>query len=449
MKRIPATILAILMLITSAACSNTPSPASSAAPQATTPASQAAPASQAPAATEEPVTIKLFSNLPDRKSGQGLLEETLIQNYEAEHKNVKIEVEALQDEAYKQKFKAYTSSNSLPDVMAVWGQPAFIDPVINSGYLAELKDDYSGYNFIKGSLNGFSKDGKVYGLPRNTDMMVFYYNKKIFKDNGVEVPKTMDDLVAMGKKFNGLGITPCVMDGKDKYPLAIMYSDFVMKTTGDNKLVPKAASGGGFSDPAFLKSAQNMSALIGKDFFQKSFSATDYGAARNMFAQSKAATYYMGAWEMGMVTDETLPEDFRKNIGIFMMPSVSGGAGKATDIAAWNGGGYSVSANSKVKTQAIEFLNYIYKPENWAKNAWQMGLCFPAQNFDQYLTGKETEVQTALTDILSKSTSISGTPINDCGTPAFKTACEDLSQQFAVGMITPEQYIQKLNDALK
>ncbi len=446
-KSITAIILASFMLMASAACSNTPGVASSAAPPASTPASQEAQVSST--AAEAPVTIKLFSNLPDRKSGMGLLEETLIQNYKTEHKNVTIEVEALQDEAYKQKFKAYTSSNSLPDVMAVWGQPAFIDPVINSGYLAELTDDYSSYNFFKGSLTGFSKDGKVYGLPRNTDMMVFYYNKKIFADNGVEVPKTMDDLIALGKKFNGLGITPCVMDGKDKYPLAIMYSDLVMKTTGDSSLVPKAISGGALSDPAFLKSAQNMSTLIGKDFFQKSFSATDYGAARNMFAQGKAATYYMGAWEMGMVTDESLPEEFRKNIGIFMMPAVTGAAGKVTDIAAWNGGGYSIAANSKVKTQAIDFLNYLYKPENWAKNAWQMGLGLPAQNFDQYLTGKETEVQTTLADILSKSTSISGTPINDCGTPAFKTACEDLSQQFAVGMITADQYVQKLNDSLK
>lgn len=445
-KRITAILLAAVMMMASAACSNGGSTAASSQQPASTPASQAE--SAAPA--EEPVTIKLFSNLPDRKSGMGLLEETLIQNYKTEHKNVSIEVEALQDEAYKQKFKAYTSSNSLPDVMAVWGQPAFIDPVINSGYLAELTDDYSSYNFFKGSLNGFSKDGKVYGLPRNTDMMVFYYNKKIFADNGVEVPKTLDDLIALGKKFNGAGIVPCVMDGKDKYPLAIMYSDLVMKTTGDGTLVPKAIGGGGLSsDPNFLKAAQSMKSLVSDNFFQKSFSATDYGAARNMFAQGKAATYYMGAWEMGMVTDESLPEDFRKNIGLFMMPTINGAAGKETDIAAWNGGGYSIAANSKVKTQAIDFLNYLYQPDNWAKNAWQMGLGMPAQSFDKYMTGKESDVQKQLSDILSKSTNITGTPINDCGTPGFKTACEDLSQQFAVGMVTPEQYIQKLDEALK
>ena len=130
----------------------------------------------------EPVTIKVFSNLPDRTTGQGLLEQNIIDSYMTANTNVTIEVEALQDEAYKTKFTAYTASNNLPDVVSVWGQPAFIDPVINSGYLAELNAaDYADYHFVDGSINGFSKDGKIYGLPRNTDIFSIYYNKQILQ----------------------------------------------------------------------------------------------------------------------------------------------------------------------------------------------------------------------------------------------------------------------------
>lgn len=48
----------------------------------------------------EAVTIKLFSNLPDRKNGQGLVEQMIIDEYMAANQNVKIEVEALDEEAY-------------------------------------------------------------------------------------------------------------------------------------------------------------------------------------------------------------------------------------------------------------------------------------------------------------------------------------------------------------
>ena len=54
----------------------------------------------------------------------------------------------------------------------------------STGVLAELDEaDYSDYGFISGSLEGFKKDGKLYGLPRNTDVAAFYYNEKIFKEN--------------------------------------------------------------------------------------------------------------------------------------------------------------------------------------------------------------------------------------------------------------------------
>ena len=60
------------------------------------------------------ITLKVFSNLPDRKNGQGLVEQMIIDDYMKENTNVKIEVEALDEEAYKTKFKAY-SMEGMPD----------------------------------------------------------------------------------------------------------------------------------------------------------------------------------------------------------------------------------------------------------------------------------------------------------------------------------------------
>ena len=135
---------------------------------------------------DDEVTLKVFSNLPDRKNGQGLVEQMIIDDYMEENPNVKIEVEALDEEAYKTKFKAY-SMEGMPDVVSIWGQPAFLDEVLDAGVLAELnQDDYKDYGFISGSLDGFMKDGKLYGLPRNTDVAGFYYNQKMFEDNGWE-----------------------------------------------------------------------------------------------------------------------------------------------------------------------------------------------------------------------------------------------------------------------
>ena len=109
------------------------------ADSAATDTADATEASDDSAATGEAVTLKLFSNLPDRKNGQGLVEQTIIDEYMAENPNVTIEIEALDEESYKTKFKAY-AMDDMPDVVSIWGQPAFLDEVLDAGVLAELNE---------------------------------------------------------------------------------------------------------------------------------------------------------------------------------------------------------------------------------------------------------------------------------------------------------------------
>lgn len=412
-----------------------------------------------PAATDKPagsdapkeVKLKFFSNLPDRAAGQGKLEQQLIDNYMKENKNVKIEVEALQDEPYKQKFKAYATGNQLPDIYMVWGQASFFQPVMKSNYAAELNaSDYKDYGFFPGSLDGFSLNGKLYGLPRNTDFVVLYFNKDIFAKNNVKVPTNVAEMVEAAKAFRAKGIAPCAMNGKDKWAISILFQDLVLKEGGDQKLINKALAGEVkfSSDPIFAKAAKDLKELMDVKFFQDSFTSADYGAANNLFAQEKAAMYYMGSWEVGMASNKDFSDSFKKNLDVVKFPVVKDGKGKDTDLVAWNGGGYAVSANSPQKAEAIKLLNYMMKPDNWAKLGWQQGLVVPGQKYDNFMSGSETDLQKKLTSILGASTSLSGVTFNDNLTPDFKTSSEDLSQQVAAGMITPEKFLSELDAAV-
>ena len=397
------------------------------------------------------VTIKFFSNLPDRTAGQGRLEQLLIENYIKANPGVEVKVEALQDEPYKQKFRVYTAGNQLPDLFMVWGQPAFFDPIMKGGYAAELnKNDYKDYGFFEGALDGFSMNGKLYGLARNTDLMVLYYNEKIFKDHKVKVPTTYDELVTAIKAFRKAGITPIAQNGRDCWVLNILYQDLVMKESGDPTLIYQALDQKvKFADHKhLLAAAQDLQALINLGIFQDSFVAADYGAARNLFGQEQAAMYYMGAWETGLAADENFSASFRNNVSVVPFPGMVGkGKGQATDLMGWFGGGYAVSASSPVKAEAIKLLNYIMAPENWAKNAWQLGLVIPGQKYDQFMTGQENKLQIQISEIINQSTSFSGTPWNDAATPGFKVDSETLIQEFAAGMKTPQEFLRACDQA--
>ena len=396
----------------------------------------------------EPVTIKLFSNLPDRNNGQGLVEQKIIDEYMSENTNVTIEVEALDEEAYKTKFKAY-AMDGMPDVVSIWGQPAFLDEVLDAGVLAELNEaDYADYEFVAGSLNGFKKDGKLYGLPRNTDVALFYYNQKMFEDNGWEVPTTYEELLALAEKINAAGYSPVAMDGGDGWPMAIYLSDLMVRINGDCKdVISKAIASGDFSDPVFAKATQLLADSAAAGLFQKGYDSQDYGTAMNLFTNGQAAMYYMGSWDASMALNEDIPQEIRDNIRAFTMPAVEGGVGKNTDIAAWNGGGYAVSASSEVKEEAVKFLNYMYQTDKLSKYGWENGVGMSAQDQSAYMSGNETELQLQILDLLNNSTSVSGTPVNDCGPSAFKTAIESEIQSVSNGTENVDDFLTNIGKA--
>lgn len=400
---------------------------------------------------DDKVTLKVFTNLPDRKNGQGLVEQQIIDEYMKENKNVTIKVEALDEEAYKTKFKAY-SMEGMPDVVSIWGQPSFLDEVLDAGVLAELnEDDYKDYGFISGSLDGFKKDGKLYGLPRNTDVAGFYYNEKMFKENGWTVPKTYDELLELAKKINDKGIIPLAMDGGDGWPMAVYLSDILYKLTGSDysSTVSDAIKKGDFSDANIKKATEILKQTADAKMFQKGYDSQDYGTAQNLFTNGQAAMFYMGSWEASMALNEDIPKEIRENIRVFTMPIIDGGKGKATDIADWNGGGYAVSSKSEHKEEAIKFLNYMYQPDKLSKYGWENGVGMSAQDQSAYMTGKETKLQMQFVDAVNNATSLSGTPINDCGPSTFKTSIESEIQSVSNGSKSVDDFLKIIGDSCK
>lgn len=412
---------------------------------------KAAPAANTqPAKTDEKVTLTFFTNNSDRSAGQGKIEQALIDQYMKEHPNIEIKVETLSpDPQYQDKIKVYNASNNLPDIISSWGNTGFLQPLIKNNALAEIdKNSLKDAGFISAALDGFSSGGKLYGFPRNSDFWVMYYNKKVFADNGIQVPQTEADLLSAVDKLKAKKIVPIAMDGQDPWTSGIWFDTLVQRSSGTWDTSKKAMDRtGSYKDPAVTAAATSIQKWVKAGAFGDGFLNNDYGAARNMFGQGKAAMYMMGEWEMGMVTDANFPDDVKNNIGAFILPTVDGGKGTTGDLTAWFGGGYSVSNNSKHKKEAIDFLTWMFRPDGWAKAVWQNGITFPAQKYDQFQTGKETPVQKDLTAIFSSSKTFSGTVSQDKFTPDTVKTYYDSLQKLESGKLTPQDLTNIIDDA--
>ncbi|RKP57284.1 extracellular solute-binding protein [Cohnella endophytica] len=451
-----ALTLALVAMVLAACGKNNDGKSASESPSASASDTPSASASDTPSASAsaepsaEPYTLTFFTNNSDRTVGQGKMEQDLIDQYMKENPNVTIKVETLSpDPQFQDKIKVYNASNSLPDIFTAWGNTNFLSPLIKSGALAEIdRSTLSEHGFIDAALDGFSSDGKLYGLPRNSDFFGLYYNKKIFADNGIEVPTTEADLLAAFTKLKAKNIVPIAMDGRDQWVSGLWFDNMLERASGTFDTSKNAMDRtGSFKDPAVIQAAAAMQKWIDAGAFGKGFLNQDYGAARNMFGQGKAAMYMMGEWEMGMAADENFPQEIRDNIGAFAFPTIEGGKGVTTDLAAWFGGGYAIANNSKHKAESIAFLTWMFKPENWAKGVWQNGITFPGQKYDQFMTGNETAVQKDLSQMFNTATSYSGTVAQDKFTADTQKTFYDALSQLELKKLTPEEFSNTIDGA--
>ena len=402
-------------------------------------------------AEEKEVTLRFFSNLPDRTQGEGFLEQTQIDAYMEEHPNVKVEVEALQDDSYEAKLQAYMQSGNMPDVFNIWAAPYFFEPLTKGSYAAELNaEDYQDWNYTEGALEAFTKDGKLYGLPKTVDFWTVLYNENLFKEYGVEVPTTVDEYIEAAKVFAEDGISLVSLGGKEIYTTSNTIQNLIIRTTGDAQAYRDALYSAELeTDQDVLDGVEAFKKMVDNNVFTPSFTQDDYGTARNLFIQGQAAMFFCGSWEMGIGADQSIDEEMRQSIRAAKFPLVDGGKGTVDQLQEWFGSGYSVSADSENKETAIEFLNYIMQPDVFAKNCWEQQVKIPPMDFEKYRTVEETNVQKDLLDIMNSGTSASF----DCTTydisASFGVNASQITTELETGMITPEEYLEKLDEAVK
>ncbi len=89
----------------------------------------------------------------------------------------------------------------------------------------------------------------------------------------------------------------------------------------------------------------------------------------------------------------------------------------------------------------------MYQPDKLSKYGWENGVGLSAQDQTSYTTGKETELQKQIMSLLTDATSMSGTPINDCGPSAFKTVIESEIQNVSNGTTSIDDFLLTIGES--
>lgn len=181
---------------------------------------------------EEAVSFKFVQAQPEHQTNA----QKLVQAYMDEHPNVTIELITTNET-----LDADLQAGNIPEIFYSQGYEMI---EYYADYVEDLSDQPWVGNINENALEAISMDGKVYGWPTTYSGAGIVYNKKMFAENGWEVPKTITELRELCQKIQDAGITPFVNEFADDWLISQLFSGSGYTYIPDTKAFTEAVSAG-------------------------------------------------------------------------------------------------------------------------------------------------------------------------------------------------------------
>lgn len=323
---------------------------------------------QAPASSNEPVTISMMM-----WGDPAELEvwNQIVADFHQAKPNITVKVEVSDWDSYWTKLKTLLSADTPPDVFAM-DAPLYLD-YQSRGVLLNLQP-YLDKNpdLLKGvypqTLDAYKTSDGMYGLPRDFQTIVLFYNKDMFDAAGVAYPTgdwTYDDLRDAAKKLTIVGA-----DGKvsqfgfsaDLWDMELIWSEAIWAYGGD--IINADHTKTLVAEPKAREAWQLFHDMVFEDKSWPDFNTADeYGG--DPFLAGVAAMTTIGHW--------AVPGYAEVNFKWDVAPMPKGPAGQATSV---NSAGFVVGKSSKNPDASFEFLKYVLS-EPAQKRLAELGFACP------------------------------------------------------------------------
>lgn len=282
---------------------------------------------------------------------------TIADRYTEKNPSVEIELnfQPSSNITVREHAKTLLSTGQFPDVMVMTTPSDFVP----SGSLLPYED--SEVEMIKQEY--ISKiNGNIYVVPYKIQVGGVFYNKDLFKENGLKVPKTWDELIEICEQLNNKKITPAVMGLKDGWahtlPFQCIETVDLLNKTPDWPAKRMAGKTTFASSPEFVDGMKKYVELLTK-YNTPDRSSMTYAQSNEYFFSGKSAMYMMGSWTQG--DEMTTPHDFE--VGFFPIP---GNTADEKVMPLWVNEGLSISAATKHPEEAKDFVKFFVEDPVWS-----------------------------------------------------------------------------------
>jgi ABC-type glycerol-3-phosphate transport system substrate-binding protein len=332
-------------------------------PAATEPAATE-PAATEPADSEADTTIRLWLNGGDTPDE---LVEFAISEFKAIHPDVDVQFERQQWTGIVEKLTTSLSSSDSPDVVEFGNTQA--QTFEAAGAVTDLTPhaaDLGGDDLLQSLLEAGTYDGKLYAVPYYAGARIMLYRKDLFEAAGIEVPTTLDEMLAAGtalKEANAdvPNFSGIYLPGRNWYAVL----SFIWENGGDIATLDGDQWVGQLDSPESIAGLE----LFKRVFDEANAAPADGDDANDYIAFCNNEVGMMPApgWKGGQITnpDDGCP-DMEQNIGYFAMPGATAGT---TAPVFLGGSNLAIPTNSEHQDLALDLPKILVSPEYQRKFA--------------------------------------------------------------------------------
>ncbi len=332
-------------------------------------------------------TIKFIHHKTDRAE-DGTMDK-MVAEFNKEFPGIKVEMEAITDYAEDSLLRLSTGD---------WGDVMFI-PAVD-------KSDLSGFFMPFDSLDNLSKElnfvdawefeGQCYGIPYMANAQGVLYNKKVFKDAGIDkLPTTptefLDDLKLIKEKTDAI---PLYTNYAAGWTMGAWDAYIGIVTNGDNTYMNQkfVHTANPFKDPGDDTGIYNLYRIlfdaVANDLIEDDYTTTDWEGCKGMLNRGEIGTMVLGSWAYAQMQEAG---DTPENVGYMPFPMTVGGKQYVSA-----GGDYNYCINAKAsdenKLASLIFVKWMVEKSDWCYNEGGYTVVKGGKNPDMYAAFDGCEV---------------------------------------------------------
>lgn len=197
-------------------------------------------------------------------------------SYDEEKMGVNFKITMFSEEIYEDTLINAGITNKLPDMFYIKNKQC-LEQLVEIGGIMDLSEYVAtkrlDRNFMKGTLEDFMINRRIYGLPIMGEENVLYYNEDIFEACNMTYPKTYKEFIEVINQFKQIRVIPLSVGGAS-YESVKCYFQMLVENYGN---IEEAASA--------------LEELIKLEPFERKYEGIEEGDALSTFIRGESAMF--------------------------------------------------------------------------------------------------------------------------------------------------------------